>query len=136
MHDIVMVYLLWRDASVPPGTRGQYDNWAARQGPMAMSYMTRDDVPYHCALADAFTVGDAYFCSVMGPTNPNRMYMWSGCIGNLSDELPLDHFGGWYDLVVKVSGDASFRYQLAGHVETGKESISDPALGGLVTLKG
>ena len=27
--------------------------------------------------------------------------------------LPLDHFGGWYDLVVKVSGDASFRYQLA-----------------------
>jgi hypothetical protein len=43
---------------------------------------------------------------------------------------------GWYDLIVKVSGDASFRYQLAGHVETGKESISDPALGGLVTLQG
>ena len=49
-----------------------------------MSYMTRDDLPVHFALADAFTVGDNYFCSVMGPTNPNRMYMWSGCIGNLS----------------------------------------------------
>ncbi|HEY6922886.1 MAG TPA: alkaline phosphatase family protein, partial [Steroidobacteraceae bacterium] len=34
-------------------------------------------------LADAFTVGDAYHCSVMGPTNPNRTYLWSGCIGNL-----------------------------------------------------
>jgi phospholipase C len=68
--------------------QGQYDNWAAHQGPMAMSYMTRDDVPYHCALADAFTVADAYFCSVMGPTNPNRMYMWSGCIGNLSNLGP------------------------------------------------
>src|ERR1700693_3825530 len=41
--------------------QGQYDNWAAHQGPMAMAYMTRDDVPFHCALADAFTVGDAYF---------------------------------------------------------------------------
>ena len=52
--------------------QGQYDNWAAGQGPIAMNYMTRHDIPYHCALADAFTVGDAYFCSVMGPTNPNR----------------------------------------------------------------
>src|SRR5215510_4983603 len=65
--------------------QGQYDRWAVQQGPMAMNYMTRDDVPYHCALADAFTVGDAYFCSVMGPTNPNRDYMWTGCIGNLSN---------------------------------------------------
>jgi phospholipase C len=65
--------------------QGQYDNWAAQQGPIAMNYMTRDDVPYHCALADAFTVGDAYFCAVMGPTNPNRDYMWTGCIGNLSN---------------------------------------------------
>jgi phospholipase C len=64
--------------------QGQYDNWAARQGPMAMSYMTRQDIPYHYALADAFTVGDAYHCSIMGPTNPNRYYLWSGCIGNVS----------------------------------------------------
>ncbi|TMH29031.1 MAG: hypothetical protein E6H66_20590, partial [Betaproteobacteria bacterium] len=59
--------------------QGQYDNWPAHQGPIAMNYMTRDDIPYHCALADAFTVGDAYFCSVMAPTNPNRDYLFSGC---------------------------------------------------------
>jgi phospholipase C len=64
--------------------QGQYDNWAARQGPIAMNYMTRDDIPYHCALADAFTVGDAYFCSVMGPTNPNRDHLFTGCIGNVN----------------------------------------------------
>ena len=51
---------------------------------MAMSYMTRDDLPYHYALADAFTVGDAYHCSIMGPTNPNRCYLWTGSIGNVS----------------------------------------------------
>lgn len=64
--------------------QGQYDNWAAHQGPMAMSYMTREDLPYHFALADAFTVGDAYYSSVMGPTNPNRCYLWTGCIGNVN----------------------------------------------------
>ncbi len=57
---------------------GQYDMWAIEHGPIAMSYMTRDDIPYHYALADAFTVGDAYYCSIMGPTNPNRCYMWTG----------------------------------------------------------
>jgi phospholipase C len=67
---------------------GKYDNWANQNGPLAMSYMTRDDLPYHYALADAFTVGDAYFCSIMGPTNPNRMYLWSGCVGNLSNLGP------------------------------------------------
>jgi phospholipase C len=68
--------------------QGRYDKWASQQGPIAMNYMTRADVPYHCALADAFTVGDAYFCSVMGPTNPNRDYLWTGCIGNLSNLGP------------------------------------------------
>ncbi len=64
--------------------QGYYDKWAVIHGPMVMSYMTREDLPYHYALADAFTVGDAYFCSVMGPTDPNRMYLWSGCIGNVN----------------------------------------------------
>jgi phospholipase C len=64
--------------------QGQYDGWPVTNGPMVMSYVTREDIPYHYALADAFTVGDAYFCSIMGPTNPNRTYLWSGCIGNLN----------------------------------------------------
>jgi phospholipase C len=64
--------------------QGQYDSWVVTNGPMVMSYVTRQDLPYHYALADAFTVGDAYFCSIMGPTNPNRMYLWTGCVGNVN----------------------------------------------------
>ena len=64
--------------------QGQYDNWAIQKGPMAMSYMTREDLPYHYALADAFTIADAYHCSIMGPTNPNRCYLWTGCVGNVN----------------------------------------------------
>ena len=67
---------------------GQYDGWAINSGPMALSYFTRADIPYHYALADAFTVADAYHSSIMGPTNPNRTYMWSGCVGNLSNLGP------------------------------------------------
>ena len=62
---------------------GQHDTWASKNGPMTMSYMTRQDLPYHYALADAFTVGDAYHSSLMGPTNPNRCYLWTGCVGNV-----------------------------------------------------
>ena len=51
-------------------------------------------------------------------------------------ESSLDQFYGWYDLIITVTGDNTFNYRLAGHVETGNDSISDPALGGLVTLKG
>ncbi len=36
---------------------------------------------------------------------------------------------GWYDLSVTASSDASFQRQLAGHVETGKDSVTDPAIG-------
>jgi phospholipase C len=62
---------------------GQYDSWPIVKGPIAMSYFTRDDIPYHYALADAFTVLDGYYHSIMGPTNPNRCYMWTGCVGNV-----------------------------------------------------
>jgi len=48
----------------------------------------------------------------------------------------LNQFYGWYDLIVSVTEDPTFQYRLAGHVETGSDSFSDPALGGLVTLKG
>ncbi|HET9422182.1 MAG TPA: alkaline phosphatase family protein [Nocardioides sp.] len=59
---------------------GAMDSWIAAKGKLAMGYHTRDDIPFHWALAENFTVCDNYFCSVMGATNPNRLYMWSGWI--------------------------------------------------------
>jgi phospholipase C len=56
--------------------------------------------------------------------------------GTFSEGFSLTEFFGWYDLIVTVAADPTFKYRLAGHVETGKDSFSDPALGGLVTLQG
>ncbi|MFL6679179.1 MAG: phosphocholine-specific phospholipase C [Burkholderiaceae bacterium] len=61
---------------------GRYDQWVAAKGSNTMAYFTRQDIPFHYALADAFTVCDAYHCSLMGPTDPNRYHLWTGWAGN------------------------------------------------------
>jgi phospholipase C len=61
---------------------GKYDKWIEAKGTTGMIYMTREDLPFHYALADAFTVCDAYHCSLIGPTDPNRYHMFTGWTGN------------------------------------------------------
>jgi phospholipase C len=61
---------------------GRYDQWVPAKGTTTMAYMTRNDIPYHYALADAFTICDAYHSSAMTQTDPNRYYMWTGWVGN------------------------------------------------------
>jgi len=66
---------------------GKMDQWLpahrkadGEKGPYVMGYHTREDIPFQFALAEAFTICDAYHCSVMGPTFPNRMYWMTGTI--------------------------------------------------------
>jgi phospholipase C len=61
---------------------GQYDQWIANKGRTSMAYLTRQDIPFHYALADAFTICDGYHCSLLGSTDPNRYHMWTGWVGN------------------------------------------------------
>ncbi|MBS0583710.1 MAG: phospholipase C, phosphocholine-specific [Proteobacteria bacterium] len=62
--------------------QGRCDQWLPAKGANCMTHMTRAYLPFHYALADAFTICDAYHCSVQGPTDPNRYYMWTGHVGN------------------------------------------------------
>ncbi|HEY2517489.1 MAG TPA: phospholipase C, phosphocholine-specific, partial [Polyangiaceae bacterium] len=61
---------------------GNYDQWVAAKGTTTMAHLDRGDIPFHYALADAFTICDAYHCSLLGPTDPNRYHMWTGWVGN------------------------------------------------------
>jgi phospholipase C len=61
---------------------GRNDQWVPSKGPVTMAHLTRSDIPFHFALADAFTVCDAYHCSLLGATDPNRYHMWTGWVGN------------------------------------------------------
>ncbi|MEU7168645.1 alkaline phosphatase family protein [Streptomyces morookaense] len=66
---------------------GRMDRWMpahrhadGADAPYVMGYHTREDIPFQFALAEAFTVCDNYFCSVLGPTWPNRLHWMSGTI--------------------------------------------------------
>jgi Tat (twin-arginine translocation) pathway signal sequence len=48
--------------------------------PLVMGYYKRSDLPFWYALADQFTIADNYYCSVLGPTMPNRLYAMSASI--------------------------------------------------------
>jgi phospholipase C len=74
---------------------GAMDQWVAAKGEMTMGYFTQEDIPFHWALAQAFTICDNYHCSMLGPTNPNRLYMWTGMVdpngtggGPVTDDSP------------------------------------------------
>ncbi len=73
-HDWETTHAAWN--------QGVWDGWVAAKTPLTMVYLDRQDIPFHYALADAFTICDAYHASLLGPTDPNRYHMWTGYVGN------------------------------------------------------
>ncbi|MGH7188720.1 MAG: phosphocholine-specific phospholipase C, partial [Acetobacteraceae bacterium] len=59
---------------------GRNDRWPANKTDLTMGYYLREDIPFHYALADAFTICDNYFCSTPTETHPNRMYLMTGML--------------------------------------------------------
>lgn len=90
--------------------RGKMDNWLpthrkvdGAKAPYVMGYHTRADIPFQFALAESFTICDAYHCSVMGPTWPNRMYWMTGMID------PEGKYGG--PIIKNVTPDEGYRWK-------------------------
>ncbi|MGA7053045.1 MAG: phospholipase C [Mycobacterium sp.] len=80
-HDWITQHWAWNN--------GNNNGWLAAQAkdqPLAgnvavtMGYYTRQDLPIHYLLADTFTLCDAYHCSLLGGTTPNRLYWMSATI--------------------------------------------------------
>jgi phospholipase C len=78
-----------RESQVDAWNEGRHDGWleAKRSGekeythlPLTMGHYTREDLPFYYAMADAFTVCDQNYCSVLTSTSPNRSYFWTGTI--------------------------------------------------------
>jgi len=94
--DIKDTKITWM-GSIPHVRHSQVDAWnfghhnawidAKRSGnpdytgvPITMGHYTREDLPFYYALADAFTVCDQNYCSVMSSTTPNRSVFWTGTV--------------------------------------------------------
>ena len=79
------------------------------------------DIHNRGAAATEVTISNAYGgAPVVHTLEPGRSLAW---------HWSLEASFGWYDLTIEVASDATFKRQLAGHVETGVDSVSDPALG-------
>ncbi|HPI48943.1 MAG TPA: phospholipase C, phosphocholine-specific [Hyphomonadaceae bacterium] len=88
----------WPDAQYA-WDQGRMTHWPDHKQPHAMGYFEKADIPFQWALADAFTICDAYYCSFQGGTNTNRLFHWTGgndgegkaggpSISNSHDTLP------------------------------------------------
>ena len=76
----------WRDQQAA-WDGGRMSAWPrAKNTNVAMGYLQQSDLAFHWALANAFTVCDAYHTSINTGTFTNRMFLWSGSNGaNVGD---------------------------------------------------
>jgi phospholipase C len=75
----------------------------------------------HGSSAEKVSIFDSY----SGKTRTHRVHPHE----SVTYVSRLEESFDWYDLTVRVDSDARFQRQLAGHVETGRPSVSDPAIG-------
>ncbi len=59
---------------------GNWNQWITAKGTESMASYNRSDLAFYFALADAYTLCDAYHCSVLGPTDPNRLFLFTGMV--------------------------------------------------------
>lgn len=85
---------------------GKLNEWPRFKRNHSLGYFTREDLPFQFAMAEAFTLCDAYHCSFHGGTNTNRLFLWAGsndplqkgngpAIDNSYDNLDHDPDGGY-----------------------------------------
>jgi phospholipase C len=79
-HDWISMHESWHDGAMDSFIRAHLAADGNTNGPLTMGYFTRSELPFYYALADAFTICDNYFCSVLGPTDPNRLMAFSASI--------------------------------------------------------
>jgi phospholipase C len=74
-----------------------------------MGYHDRNQLPATYQLADAFTVCDRYFASVMGPTWPNRFFLHGASSNGLKTNTRISNFKNiWSSL--ETAGVSSMNY--------------------------
>jgi phospholipase C len=67
----------WADAQ-PAWSHGQMNSWTLAKHNHSLGYFAKADMPFQFALANAFTLCDAYHCAFQGGTNTNRLFLWTG----------------------------------------------------------
>jgi phospholipase C len=75
-HDWNAVHAQWNG--------GAMDGFYTTDGIDGMGYYLADDLPFYYGLFNDFTLCGNYFCSLLGPTWPNRFYLMAGTSGGIT----------------------------------------------------
>jgi phospholipase C len=79
-HDWGPQHASWNGGAMNGFVRAHLAADGAAAGPATMGYYEQPDIPFYWALAQAYTLCDAYHCSALGPTYPNRLLSVSGTL--------------------------------------------------------
>lgn len=61
----------------------------AKNTPRVMSYYDEKALPFYYAIANEFAIADRYFCSLLGPTFPNRFFLLTAsAFGHIKNDFP------------------------------------------------
>ena len=76
----------------------------------SMQYLTRDHQPATWALADHYVSCDRWFCSVLGPTLPNRMYWHTGSSNGIKTNEPVFDWQSVYHRLATKGVEYAYYY--------------------------
>jgi len=69
-HSWLDAHAAWRNGST--------GFWPLFKYPWSMGHYAEQELPFQFALANAFTLCDAYHCAIHSSTNPNRLFVFTG----------------------------------------------------------
>jgi len=79
---------------------GKLDGFLTANDEYAIGYYVQKDLPFLPHAAKAFTLYDRYLCSLLGPTFPNRHYMWGAQSGGQkTNVIPSDKLGDQWETI-------------------------------------
>jgi phospholipase C len=79
-HNWAPQHQSWNGGAMDRFVKAHLTADGVQNGLVTMGHFTRSDLAFYYALADAFTICDRYHCSVLGPTDPNRVMSISASI--------------------------------------------------------
>ena len=91
---------------------GAMDGFFTTDGINCLGYYTAQDLPFYYSLFSDFTLCGNYFCSVLGPTYPNRFYLASGTSGGITTN-GIWGFGVFdYPIILDLLEDAGVTWKI------------------------
>jgi phospholipase C len=122
-HGFDAAHLQWNEGACDNFVRIHEQSYGTARAHHVMGYLDRATAPASYALADHYALCQRWFCSVMGPTWPNRYYSLqstsNGLVGNLpiNEALPslFSRLDGPSIPWAQYYGNISFSALLVGH---------------------